>query len=87
MKSEAVPRGWNSNRQKVKEGITELIQNSLFSRTFYNNRMTNEQLRQLLQVFVDKPVVNMQPSIFTGVEGKDMLSCLNKFELIVANNN
>ena len=49
--------------------------------------MTNEQLRQLLQVFVDKPVVNMQPSIFTGVEGEEMLSCLNKFELIVANNN
>ena len=28
----------------------------------------------------------MQPSIFTGVEGEDILSWLNKFEFIVANN-
>ena len=28
----------------------------------------------------------MQPSIFTGAEGEDILSWLNKFELIAAKN-
>ena len=49
--------------------------------------MTVEQLRQLLQALVDKPMRNTQLSIFTGVEGEDILSSLNKSELIAPNNN
>ena len=59
---------------------TELVN----SQTFYNNRMADEQFRQLFQALVDKPITNMQPLIFTGVEGEDILTWLNKFEFIVA---
>ena len=34
--------------------------------------MVDEQFRQLLQALVDKPITNMQPSIFTGAEGEDI---------------
>lgn len=45
--------------------------------------MTDEHFHQLLQLLVDKPMANMQLSIFTGEEGEeDLLSWLNKFELI-----
>ena len=45
--------------------------------------MTDQHFHQLLQLLVDKPMANMQPSIFTGEEGEeDLLSWLNKFELI-----
>ena len=44
--------------------------------------MTDEHFHQLLQLLVDKPMANMQLSIFTGEEGEeDLLSWLNKFEL------
>ena len=46
--------------------------------------MADEQFRQLFQALVDKPITNMQPLIFTGVEGEDILTWLNKFEFIVA---
>ena len=36
---------------------------------------------------VDKPITSMHPSIFTGAEGEDTFSSLNKFELIAAINN
>ena len=49
--------------------------------------MTGKQFRQLLQELADKPTTNIQPSIFTGAEGEDILSWLNKFELIAANSN
>ena len=49
--------------------------------------MAEEQFRQLLQALVDKPITNIQPSIFTRAEGEDILSRLNKLELIEANNN
>lgn len=62
---------------------TELIN----SQTLHNNRIAAEQFRQLFQALVDKQITSMHPSIFTGMEGEDIFSPLNKFELLAAINN
>ena len=57
----------NSNPQKEKEWVIELILNS---QTFHNNRIADEQFRQILQALLDKVIINMQPSIFSGAKGE-----------------
>ena len=35
--------------------------------------MTEEQFPKFLQALIDKPITNIQPPIFNGAEGEDIL--------------
>ena len=54
-----------------KEGGGVRINAEFFnSQTFHNKRMADDQFRQLLIALIDILTTIVQPSIFTGAEGK-----------------
>ena len=81
-KEKSVPAEFKSTGRKGEDNRinTELVN----SQKFHNNRLADEQFRQLLQALVDKLITNIQPSIFTGAEEKDILSQLNNFTSTMA---